>query len=293
MISSGDADTNAKSVATPISYRRLTTWAEYVAAEHLQREVWQMADWRDVVPAHLLVTVQKNGGIVLGAFTPAQRLVGFVFSFLGRADDEGSQLQQCSHLLAVLPEFRGKEIGARLKFAQRDAARAQGVTRMTWTYDPLLALNAHLNLARLGGSVRQYIVEAYGEMADGLNVGLPSDRFLVEWRFDAPVATPRRTWRAWVAAGACEIFDLAFDAEHLPHIQRVRDLCGEALVIEIPSDLNALKAATAQLALEWRLQTRAVFQRAFAAGYVATDLLRETRNGVRRAAYLLVRQPGG
>ena len=52
---------------------------------------------------------------------------------------------------------------------------------MTWTYDPLESRNAYLNVHKLGAACRSYIRDYYGPMADGLNVGLPSDRLRVEW----------------------------------------------------------------------------------------------------------------
>src|SRR3970282_1162763 len=90
-------------------------------------------------------------------------------------------LKHCSHMLAVLPEYRDQKIGYRLKLAQREAVHEQAVRLITWTYDPLESRNANLNINRLGGIVRTYKRNHYGEMQDGLNAGLPSDRLLVEW----------------------------------------------------------------------------------------------------------------
>ena len=282
-----------------LTLRPLQAWHEYLAAEELQRTVWQMPDWRDVVPANLLITAHKNGGILLGAFTADQALVGFAFSFLGVAQNHSGKIfKQCSHMLAVLPENQGQKIGEKLKFAQRQACLEQGVALMTWTYDPLLALNAMLNLVRLGAIARHYIVSAYGEMTDGLNVGLPSDRFEVEWWLNAPhvqacalAAPPRKTWDAVIQSGVRSIFDVRFDAPTLPRIERVNDPTADTLLLEIPANLGALKAADATLALDWRMRTRQAFQKYFSAGYIANDFVFESRPDQPRAAYLLTRQP--
>jgi predicted GNAT superfamily acetyltransferase len=281
-----------------ITIRPFHHWDEYLAAEQLQLVVWQMPDWRDVVPANLLITAHKNGGILLGAFDATNRLIGFVFSFPGIAEQHGQRiLKQCSHMLAVLPEFQGQKIGERLKFAQRQVALDQHIPLITWTYDPLLALNANLNLVRLGAIARQYLVNAYGEMTDALNVGLPSDRFQVEWWLDAPrvqartsAPPPRQEWDAVLRAGAQLLLDVQFDAHGVPRIARVHQPNRETILLEIPANLAAVKSADAALALDWRMQTRHAFQQLFAAGYVAVDFV-FTRDTPARAAYLLTQHP--
>ena len=80
-----------------ITIRRLSTFEEYIAAEELQQVCWQ-TDPIDAVPAHLLLTIQNEAGLVLGAFTPQGELIGFVFGFLGR---EGDVLKHCSHLSLI------------------------------------------------------------------------------------------------------------------------------------------------------------------------------------------------
>jgi len=282
-----------------ITIRPLHAWQEYLAAEELQRIVWQMPDWRDSVPANLLITAHKNGGILIGAFDPSHRLIGFAFSFLGIVPDyPPTLLKQCSHMLAVLPEYQGQKIGERLKFAQRQATLAQGVSLMTWTYDPLLALNAQLNLVRLGAMTRHYIVSAYGDMTDGLNAGLPSDRFEVEWWLNAPhvkscadAPPPRTDWDTLIQCGAQKIFQVEFDANDLPRIERVDEPQGDTLLLEIPVTLGLVKSTDAALALDWRMRTRAAFQKYFEAGYVAIDFVFGARQKHQRAAYILSRQP--
>lgn len=281
-----------------VTIRPVKAWREYLAAEELQRVVWQMPDWRDVVPGNLLITAHKSGGILLGAFDPAERMIGFVFSFLGTTEPRGNKiLKHCSHMLAILPEFQGQKIGERLKFEQRQAALAQNIRLMTWTYDPLLALNGHLNLARLGAIARHYIVSAYGEMTDGLNAGLPSDRLEVEWWLDAPrvqarasAPPPRRDWDALLRSGIQPVFDITFDSRAVPRIARTRTVQGEKILLEIPANLNAVKAADAALALDWRMRARAMFQELFDAGFVAVDFVIQ-RAEPARAAYLLTHPP--
>lgn len=283
-----------------ISIRSFHTWDDYIAAEVLQQVVWQIPDWRDVVPGNLLITAHKNGGILVGAFDADEKMIGFAFSFLGIEGLNGKFiLKHCSHMLAVLPEYRSQQIGVQLKLKQREIALAQGIPLMTWTYDPLLALNANLNLTRLGAFARHYIVSAYGEdVNDALNAGLPSDRFQVEWWMNSPRVQARAAhkphaldWNESVRAGAQEIMHVAFESNALPHIERVDEPQSDSILIEIPSQLSAVKAASRDLALDWRLRTRELFQRVFEMGYIATDVVFTSSAGVTRAAYLLTRQP--
>ncbi len=284
------------STPSPITIRPIEDWEEYLAAEDLQRVVWQMPDWRDVVPANLLVTAQKNGGLVIGAFDADSRLVGLAFSFLG-FDHDRPLVKQCSHMLAVLPEYQSQKIGIRLKLEQRLLALAQDISLMTWTYDPLLSLNAHLNIARLGAIARRYVKDAYGEMTDGLNAGLASDRFEVEWWLKSRRVSERLAgkthapdWDSLIRAGAAPAFEIETDGRAWPRIVKERELGEDCLLVEIPSDMTSLKAADLGLARDWRSRTRSLFQRAFAAGYVVSNFSVSRSSGL-RAAYVLTREP--
>lgn len=284
---------------SPVSIRPLKAWSEYLAAEELQRVVWQMPDWRDVVPANLMIAVNKNAGLALGAFASDGRLVGLAFGFIGMEKYAGQpKLKHHSHMLAVLPEYQSQKIGVRLKFGQREETLARGIDLMTWTYDPLQARNANLNLMHLGAIARRYLVSAYGEMTDGLNAGIASDRFEAEWWLNAPRARecaagrpPRLEWDALVRAGAQVVFRVRLDARGLPHIESEDDARGEQLLLEIPAHIGAVKAGSLDLAREWRARTRDAFQRAFAAGYAATGFVFTMQDGHSRAAYVLSRAP--
>ena len=161
-----------------ISIRALKDAAEFQQCEELQRRVWGMGDL-SVVPLHLLLTAHKNGGLVLGAFGEQRTMVGFVFGFLGMTDQ--GQVKHCSHMAGVLPEYQGQQIGYRLKLAQRAHVLAQGLALATWTYDPLEGSNASLNIGKLGVICRTYLPDVYGDTGIQLHLGLPTDRFEVEW----------------------------------------------------------------------------------------------------------------
>lgn len=167
---------------TNVQIRELKGMAEFRQAEDLQGEVWGRGDTPD--PADLMMVIQAEGGLVAGAFL-GDNLVGYVFGFPTR--DPGIQH---SHRLAVVPDMRGRGLGADLKWYQRKWCLARGITHIRWTFDPLRITNARLNLNRLGGRSSTYLVDYYGEMG-GINSGLPSDRLLVDWHLDDPLVEQR------------------------------------------------------------------------------------------------------
>ncbi|HZQ10970.1 MAG TPA: hypothetical protein VFD70_30635 [Anaerolineae bacterium] len=284
-----------------IEIRLCKTWEECLQCEHVQQIVWGMPNSSDTVPAHFLITAIKNGGLLVGAFEKNE-MIGFAFGFLG-SEGQGAarRLKHTSHMLGVLPTARAKGLGAALKWQQRAEALKQGLDLMTWTYDPLQAVNAQLNLSRLGTIARRYIRDAYGEMTDALNAGIASDRFEVEWYLASPRVAARETeaqpHQAKLLADAQFIYHVEWDAGSFPIIIEERDLAGDVLLIEIPADTNALKAHNLDLAKQWRERTRSTFERAFQNGYIASDVHRTTdEQGHIRVFYLLnrtIQDPSG
>jgi predicted GNAT superfamily acetyltransferase len=248
------------SSSPPVEIRLVLTHDEFAACEAMSRDIWGAAE-RNVVPRELLLTMQHNGGLVHGAFLPAGRLVGFCFAFLGQRD---GQLRLCSHQLGVIAEFRGSGIGIALKQAQRYDALRLGYELVTWTFDPLEARNAYINLHRLGCIARLYDRDHYGAMEDDLNRGLPSDRFEAEWwlRRTTPVTEVEASVLLRVAAGG-------------EPVREQPDLsAGTPVLIGVPPDFQAVKRASAELALRWRMESRAAFEAALDAGLIAIDFRR-------------------
>jgi len=276
-----------------VEIRPVRTHEEYRAVERLQREVWGLQEV-EVVPDHLLVTVQKDGGLVLGAFEAgaeegSERLVGFVFGFVGLSPD--GRVKHCSHMAGVAPACRDHNVGYRLKLAQRREVLAQGIDLITWTFDPLESRNARLNFHKLGVVCRTYLRDLYGSMRDALNVGLPSDRFQVEWHIaSAHVADRLRSDRAGPSLSALLDEGVPLLNRPLPGDpprppQTALPPEGKRVLIQIPAHFQAIKSADMGLALAWREHTRALFETAFAEGYTAVDLLFEGG----RSCYLLIK----
>jgi predicted GNAT superfamily acetyltransferase len=247
------------------------THAEFAACEALSRDIWGAAE-RNVVPRELLLTMQINGGVVLGAFAPDDRMVGFVFGFAGVRD---GRLRICSHQLGVIPEYRGRGIGIALKQAQREEARRLGYELITWTFDPLEARNAYINLHRLGCIARVYDRDHYGAMEDELNRGIPSDRFEAEWWVSSARASgAERTPLDRHPAGDAPVL-LDADRDGAP-LRAAVDLDGAwRALIRVPADFQAVKRRDMGLARRWRLESRAAFEVVLAQGLVATDFTQE------------------
>jgi predicted GNAT superfamily acetyltransferase len=283
--------------------RPLETIADFRACEEIQRQTWGPGD-AEVVPLNMLLAVARNGGIALGAFAGAE-MIGFVFGFLGTSKRFGPEapaavrLKHHSHMLAVLPGWRNEGVGNALKLAQREAARSQGLRLMTWTYDPLESRNALLNIAKLDAVCNTYLRDYYGEMRDELNVGLPSDRFQVDWYIASKRVATRLSGRRerlkrehYTSAGAVLLNPATFDAQALPHPpESVAELTTDLALVEIPADFQLLKRAERSLALAWRLQTRQIFENAFARGYMITDFLFEPSPP--RGLYVLILTESG
>jgi chorismate synthase len=281
-----------------ITMRPLETIDEFHACEEIQKLAWSTGD-ELVVPAHMLLAVVKSGGLLLGAFNQQEQMVGFVLGLLARRFPPGpgtlpaEGLCHHSHMLGVHPDWWGQGIGYRLKLAQREVALGRGLTLMNWTFDPLERRNATLNFAKLGAVCRTYLVNLYGVMDDSLNVGLSSDRFQVDWWLRSPrveqrVAGERPSLDVadLRARGAALVNPATMGQDNLPRpAGPPAKLEDEQLLVEVPSDFQALKRADMTLACAWRETTRTIFQAAFAQDYTATEYLYQAG----RSYYLLER----
>jgi predicted GNAT superfamily acetyltransferase len=173
-------------------------------------------------------------------------------------------------MLGVHPEARDLKLGERLKQLQRDLLLPLGVKEVEWTYDPLEARNAHLNLNKLGAEIKEYVEDMYaGEMGSELAQGIGTDRFIVRWRIAGPPVEKESGLPPDNAFAAAPILsvqpgDEAFPLPLSPHVR-----------VEIPTDIQAVKAADPDLAAAWRRSTRRAFLHYFARGYQVIAYLRD------------------
>ena len=289
--------------------RDLTTLDEYAQVVELERVIWGPG-YDEVVPVPILAVTVLRGGILIGAFA-GDRMVGFVYSLPGIKHGKPTQW---SHMLGVLDEHRNDGTGRRLKLLQRERTLAMGLDLIEWTYDPMQALNAHLNFTKLGVIVEEYEVNVYGASHSPLHGGNPTDRFVCEWWIRKPhverrlLGPPKRQGREGgeaashveqgsspaltirtselsdagranraVPAGewlVCQGIDLALDTRRL--------------MVEIPTGFTDMLSRAPDLAMEWRMATRQIFTAYFARGYRAVEFFLDRPNG--KGAYLLTRQ---
>ena len=266
--------------------------------EALQRLVWP-GDETEVLPVHILLAAVHHGGLLVGAYqqeaanNPAT-LIGFVFGFLGTyPTPDGPRLMHISQMLGVHPDHRGGNVGFALKRAQWQMVRHQGLDRIIWTYDPLFSRNAHLNIAKLGAVCNTYLPNYYGEMGDGLNIGLKSDRFKVDWWVNSSRVVRRLGRRKrrqldmahYISAGAAILNPTRIEDDGWAYPQSVDSLPDNTdtpvLMVEIPYDFLALKRADISLAGAWREHTAPIFQHLFDAGYLVTDFVHLTGSSPR------------
>lgn len=176
-----------------------------------------------VVDAGTLRALQQSGNYVVGLFDGEgddERMVGASIAFFG----EPGRRAMHSHITALIPEYRGRGWGRELKEHQRQWAFSREVGRITWTFDPLVARNAHFFLDVLGARVTGYSVNRYGIFGGG-DAGDESDRLDVEWAL-ADIAKP-------------------------PAADAVVE------TLEIPSDIESLRGSDPGAAHEWRTRLRA------------------------------------
>ena len=266
-----------------IQVRPLASQAELRACVRLQQATWG-DDFSDTVPTSILKVAQRIGGVALGAFDDVD-LVGFVFGLTGV---ERGRIVHWSDMLAVRRDARNLGIGRRLKEEQRRAALEVGAEVMYWTFDPLVARNAHLNVNRLGARVAEYVENMYGLTDSVLHGLVPTDRLVVAWPtredeienrlFDvnwtvsspdcqqAPIATP--DWIAGVEG-----------ASILPHCVRV----------EIPGDAESLLRGAPEDAARWRNSVRSAMRWGLATGYTVNGFLMDQSRD--RGFYLMTKSP--
>ena len=283
------------------SIRSLTSIEEMEKVEELQRIIWPGSEI-EIVPVHLIMTIARNGGIVLGAFE-GEELRGYVFGFLGTTEFEGGysaseSLKHCSHQLGVHPDYRNRQLGYRLKLAQRNAVIEQDLKLATWTYDPLMSLNGHLNVRRLGVVCNRHLRDAYGSMRDGLNIGLPSDRFDIDWYVNSPRVIDRvekgihpPELSDYLHEGAVVLNPSTMEESGVIYPnEQILAPQSPVVLVEIPSDFLHLKEIDFELAQAWRFLTREIFEDAFANDYLVSDFLFVKDGEESRSYYLLARR---
>ena len=284
-----------------IDVRSVQGWDELMQIEELQRIIWTR-DEREVMPAHVFHALQYNGGALIGAFDGSQ-MVGFTLGVLATVEGldhridqvAAARLKMYSVIAGVLPNYRDADIGYRLKLAQRDFALRIGVRLITWTYDPLESRNGRFNIGKIGAVCRKYVRNFHGEMS-GINAGLETDRFDVEWwitsnRAKGRIGQNRKplSLASLIGGGALLTNESSFNSEGLlepppNYISHPSNL----ILVEIPSDFQEIKKRDFSLAIRWREHSRTLFENLFDSGFLVTDFVRHEDDEKRLRSYYLL-----
>ena len=239
----------------------LDTLAGVRASAALFAEVWRTEAANPPLPAEVMRAVEHAGGYVVGAYA-GDRLVGASTGFLGL---DGDRPVLHSHISGVSEPGRG--VGLALKLHQRAWALRRGIAAITWTFDPLVRRNAWFNLAKLGATGVEYLVDFYGPMSDGVNAGESTDRLFVRWELSATFPAPPP------ATGGVLVLD---ERDGQPRAcGAARD--GEALLVQLPADVELLRTTAPEVARAWRVAVREALVPAFADGCTARGITRDGR----------------
>ena len=164
-----------------ITVRFCTKLDEFKRCCDLEARIWGF-EVAELVPMPMLVVMSETGGQIIGAFDGGE-MIGFVAAL---AAQRAGRFYLHSHMAAVLPEYRDRGIGRRLKLEQRADAIRRGIELIEWTFDPLEIKNGFFNIERLGAICRRYLPDHYGRTSSPLHAGLPTDRLVAEWWVRAP-----------------------------------------------------------------------------------------------------------
>ena len=213
-----------------VQIRRLSENIEIQSARNLFDSTWPSHSETQIT-SNLLHALLFSGAYLNGAFMN-DNLIGTSLAF--PAIKSGIHLH--SHMTAVKEVFRNRSIGYLLKTDQWKWAKENNYSEISWTYDPLVSRNAKLNLIKLGANIASYHPNFYGEMSDALNVGDESDRLMVSWKVVGEYPLQRT----------------------LISIPKPNDI-----LIQIPSDIVAIRSRDKEENLRWRRKVREQFLQAF------------------------------
>jgi chorismate synthase len=276
-------------MADDIVVRPARSRADYDASVLLQRAVWGLEDI-EITSAIQLIATTHAGGMLHLAETSAGQTVGFAYAF---AALRGGTPHLHSDMLAVLPEYQQRGVGVRLKWAQREEALSRGLSLITWTFDPMQARNANLNLRRLGATATEFLENFYGVTTSTLHHGLPTDRLLVRWDLSAPRVKERMAQgeppRTVEAPPAPRVNDVKWQAGWPVSSEARLDLDAPELLLEIPPDWDILCRAAPRVADGWQGRVRQALQAYMGRGYIVADFASTQEGGRRRPLYILRR----
>ena len=262
-----------RKASTKVLISALHELEELRELESLLATVWGSGE-ETPVNTEVLRALAHSGNYVVGARSGTQ-LVGGLVGWLGRGPDH--TLHMHSHILGVALESQVVGIGFELKQHQRRWCIERGLRVVEWTTDPLVRRNAYFNLSKLGAEARQYLVNFYGVMTDGINAGEESDRLLISWQLDSAPAEAAAGGRnsapdvdRLLRDGAVALLSVGAAGEPVAGPAA----SSRVLICQVPDDIVSLRRTSPPIARSWRLALRRAISGAMQAGYRVTGATR-------------------
>lgn len=276
---------------------------EVVAATDLVsvvNEVWRSPAGVDRIDLGVVIALAHSDNYVVRARRDGAT-VGVAVGFFGPPGTRNLH----SHIVGVKREAAGHGVGRAIKLHQRAWGLQQQVSTITWTCDPLLARNAWFNIARLGASPMAYLSDLYGPMSDGINAHQPTDRMQIQWQLDRPLPeisvpsdiagihtnpaqvqkpvtpgidapTARAVTTDPVAAKIPAHTGIPTHTHMPAHTGIPADTDKSVRRVEVPEDIETLRANTPQVALHWRTKVRGELIGLLDSGWQITGFQRGT-----------------
>jgi predicted GNAT superfamily acetyltransferase len=221
--------------------------ADLTEISQLMDSIWRPPPGATSISVELMRALSHAGNYVAAAYEDG-RMAGASIAFL--SDPPGTSLH--SHITGAVGSHG---VGLALKLHQRQWALDRGLSRITWTYDPLIRRNAHFNLTKLGAMPEEYLCSFYGTMSDAINNGDETDRVLAVWHLTGPAAVAAGNGSPYqVQPPAGAVYALS-DADGKPVIGSTR---GPAELIQVPRDAELMRQEDPGTAKAWRLAMREV-----------------------------------
>ena len=267
--------------------------ADYKACEDIQQEAFVCRDI-DIVPIPVLVSVNRVGGILLGAYSSLGDMIGFTFSMPGTRD--GKAILHCC-MVAVRSAYKNFDVGYKLQTALRKEALKRKITCVTCDFDPMQPLHSYFFIGKLGFKANVYEENLYGETTVQLDRGLPTDRIIAVWDMENSEVVkrlesgpPRHDFRKELKRVSI-INQLMESAPGFFVSSPIKmDSDAEAFLFEVPYNIQEIKNRDLGAAMEWQRNLRQVFGGYFKKGYTVTDFWSAEQDGRLRAGYLLGKQ---
>jgi predicted GNAT superfamily acetyltransferase len=277
--------------AAEISLHEVHALADLAAVRRVFDTLWSADPTNPAVTVELLRAYVHTGQYVVLATDvtePGRPVVAASVGFL--AAPPGVAVH--SNVTGVLPSGRGRSLGFAIKLHQRAWALERELSEVTWTFDPLIRRNAWFNLTKLGAVVREYLVDFYGPMADGINVGDASDRLYVTWPLVAEQVLDACAGRpapidsdALRSADAAVLLSVADDGRSPSTVTTppARGAGPDVALAQVPADIEALRQEDPALGRAWRESLRRALGPALASEWAVTGFSRD-------GCYVLQRQ---